>query len=84
MGRPDWLGGSVAPIVGKRSETVAVPNPINQMKTLSSSLGVGAILLAPLVTLFIGSLAVENQRMFLSCRANGGSTDSCLLLIGGR
>jgi hypothetical protein len=84
MGRVGLARGLLATIVGKRSETVAVPNPINQMKTLSSSLGVGAVLLAPLVTLFIGSLAVENQRMFLSCRANGGSTDSCLLLIGGR
>jgi hypothetical protein len=24
MGQPDWLGGFVAPIVGKRSETVAI------------------------------------------------------------
>jgi hypothetical protein len=54
------------------------------MKTLSAGLGVSAVLLSPLVALFIGSLALENQRVFLSCRANGASADACWLLIAGR
>jgi hypothetical protein len=43
-----------------------------------------SILLAPLAVLFIGSLAAEDQRAFLVCRADGGSVDACHLLISGR
>jgi hypothetical protein len=63
---------------------VAIPTPPLEMKTLSAGLGVSAVLLSPLVALFIGSLTLENQRVFLSCRANGASADACWLLIAGR
>jgi hypothetical protein len=50
------------------------------MKTLS----ILSILLAPLAVMFVGSLAAEDQRAFLSCRANGASVDACILHIAGR
>jgi hypothetical protein len=50
------------------------------MKTLS----ILSILLAPLAVMFIGSLAAEDQRTFLACRANGASADYCRLIIAGR
>jgi hypothetical protein len=81
-----WLGDPLRLILGDVPERFGA-RPIltvSKMKTLSASLSVSAILLAPLVALFIGSLASENQRIFLSCRANGGSVDACLLLISGR
>jgi hypothetical protein len=43
-----------------------------------------SILLAPLAVMFVGSLAAEDQRAFLSCRANGASVDACILHIAGR
>jgi hypothetical protein len=43
-----------------------------------------SILLAPLAVMFVGSLAAEDQRAFLACRANGASVDACHLLISGR
>jgi hypothetical protein len=50
------------------------------MKTLS----ILSILLAPLAVMFVGSLAAEDQRAFLACRANGASADYCRLIIAGR
>lgn len=47
-------------------------------------LKIATILAAPLMAGFIMSLAVEDQRTFLSCRANGASVDACILLISGR
>jgi hypothetical protein len=38
MGRPDWLGGFVAPIVGERSEMVAV---LRSQSNVPHSLGPG-------------------------------------------
>jgi hypothetical protein len=39
---------------------------------------------AALLALFVGSLASEDQRHFVACRASGASADACLLQIGGR
>jgi hypothetical protein len=50
------------------------------VKTLS----ILSICIAPFVILLIGSLAAEDQRTFLACRANGASADYCRLIIAGR
>lgn len=39
---------------------------------------------APLLSMFIVSLAVEDQRNFVSCRLSGSSVDACILAIHGR
>jgi hypothetical protein len=43
-----------------------------------------AFLSCGLFALIVCSLAVEDQRRFLSCRASGASADACLLQINGR
>lgn len=43
-----------------------------------------AVLSCGLVALIVCSLAIEDQRRFLSCRASGASADACLLQINGR
>jgi hypothetical protein len=47
-------------------------------------LKISAVFLLPLLALFVGSLASEDQRHFLSCRQTGASVDACLLQISGR
>jgi hypothetical protein len=47
-------------------------------------LKISGIVLAPLLALFIGSLAAEDQRRFLDCRQSGASADACILQISGR
>lgn len=37
-----------------------------------------------LLAIFTASLAVEDQRHFVACRASGASVDACLLQISGR
>jgi hypothetical protein len=37
-----------------------------------------------LLALFVGTLAIEDQRLFVACRASGQSADSCLLQLQGR
>ena len=37
-----------------------------------------------LLTLFVVSLASEDQRHFVACRATGATADACLLQISGR
>ena len=37
-----------------------------------------------LLAIFTASLAVEDQRHFVACRASGASVDACLLKINGR
>lgn len=51
-----------------------------QMLALKLSALFGGSLLA----LFAASLAVEDQRHFVACRASGASADACLLQISGR
>jgi hypothetical protein len=47
-------------------------------------LKISAVFLLPLLALFVGSLASEDQRRFLTCRQAGASVDACLLQISGR
>jgi hypothetical protein len=37
-----------------------------------------------LAALFVGTLAIEDQRHFVACRASGASADACLLQLQGR
>ena len=48
------------------------------------ALKISGIVLAPLLALFISSLAAEDQRRFLDCRQSGASVDACILQISGR
>ena len=43
-----------------------------------------ALFSGSLLAIFLGSLAMENQRQFISCRLTGASVDACLLQIHGR
>lgn len=45
---------------------------------------IAGVCLGPLVCLFVASLAIEDQRNFLSCRAVGASVDACILQLQGR
>jgi hypothetical protein len=47
-------------------------------------LKISAVFLLPLLALFVGSLASEDQRHFLACRQTGANVDACLLQISGR
>ena len=58
--------------------------PIGQACPLVLAGRLAAILTVPLLSLFIVSLAAENQRMFVSCRLAGASADACILSIHGR
>jgi hypothetical protein len=53
-------------------------------QSLSLSCKLAALFGGALLTIFAASLAVEDQRRFLSCRASGVSVDACLLQINGR
>jgi hypothetical protein len=52
--------------------------------SLSLSCKLAALFGGALLAIVAASLAVEDQRRFLSCRASGASTDACLLQINGR
>jgi len=54
------------------------------MQTLSTTAKLVALFGGSLLTLFVVSLAVEDQRHFVACRASGASADACLLQINGR
>jgi len=48
------------------------------------ALKLSSIFAGSLLAIFAGSLAVEDQRHFVACRASGASVDACLLQINGR
>ena len=54
------------------------------MPWLSVSAKVAAVFGGSLLLLFAASLASEDQRHFVACRAGGASADACLLRINGR
>jgi hypothetical protein len=54
------------------------------MQALSITAKLTALFGGSLLTLFAASLAVEDQRHFVACRASGASVDDCLLQISGR
>jgi hypothetical protein len=57
--------------------------PIGQACPLVLAGRLAAILTVPLLSLFIISLAAENQRSFILCRLAGSPVDACLLSIHG-
>lgn len=54
------------------------------MYALSITAKLSALFGGSLLALFVGTLAIEDQRHFVSCRMAGGSVDACLLQISGR
>jgi hypothetical protein len=54
------------------------------MQTLSLTAKLSALFGGSLLALFVCSLAAEDQRLFVACRATGASADACLLQISGR
>ena len=67
------------------AERSAAPLTINPVvNSLSLSCKLAALFGGALLAIVACSLAVEDQRHFLSCRATGASADACLLQINGR
>ena len=56
--------------------------PVMHALTLTAKLS--ALFGGSLFALFVGTLAIEDQRLFVSCRLAGASVDACLLQISGR
>jgi hypothetical protein len=54
------------------------------MYALSITAKLSALFGGSLFALFVGTLAIEDQRHFVSCRMAGGGVDACLLQINGR
>jgi len=54
------------------------------MQALSLTAKLSALFGGSLFALFVGTLVIEDQRHFVSCRINGTSVDACLLQISGR
>jgi hypothetical protein len=54
------------------------------MHALSITAKLSALFGGSLFALFIGTLAIEDQRHFVDCRMTGGNVDACLLQISGR
>jgi hypothetical protein len=71
--------GSILHSTAKGSD----PQPTHRFPTMTF-LKISAVFLLPLLALFVGSLASEDQRHFLACRQTGASADACLLQISGR
>ena len=57
---------------------------MNFLPSPRGAAGITAVLISPLLVLFVASLAIEDQRQFVACRFNGASVDACLLQINGR
>ena len=54
------------------------------MQALFITAKLSALFGGSLFALFIGTLAIEDQRHFVTCRMAGASVDACLLQINGR
>jgi hypothetical protein len=54
------------------------------LHTLRSAASIVGMFVAPLLILFVASLASEDQRHYVSCRLDGHGLDACLLKINGR
>jgi hypothetical protein len=62
-------------------------DPLHQIKmthAISTTAKLAALFGGSLLALFVASLAVEDQRHFVACRASVASADACLLQISGR
>ena len=71
-------------INGKRGDPQAVLSRFPTMFTLKVTAKLAALFGGSLLALFVGTLAIEDQRLFVACRASGQSADSCLLQLQGR
>lgn len=54
------------------------------LPTLRSAASIVGMFVAPLLILFVASLASEDQRHYVSCRLDGHGLDACLLKINVR
>jgi hypothetical protein len=54
------------------------------MHALTLTAKLSSLFAGSLFALFVVSLASEDQRHFVSCRATGASADACLLQLSGR
>lgn len=57
---------------------------IEAMQTVSLTAKLSAIFAGAIASLILASLAVEDQRLFLACKAQQQTTDACLVKINGR
>jgi len=71
-----------SPFTTERSVASLATHPV--VNSLSLSCKLAALFGGALLAIVAASLAVEDQRRFLSCRASGVSVDACLLQINGR
>lgn len=62
----------------------ADPFKHQNMHAVTVTAKLSALFGGSLLALFAASLAVEDQRHFVACRASGASADACLLQISGR
>jgi hypothetical protein len=70
-------------IAGRDSAMLSKQSP-QMTHAISTTAKLAALFGGSLLTLFVASLAVEDQRHFVACRASGASADACLLQINGR
>ena len=75
------LAGMLAAAVEGSAAITCKPT---MLKAFSLSCGLASLFGGALLAIVAASLVVEDQRLFLACRANGGSVDACLLKINGR
>ena len=54
------------------------------MYAFSLTAKLSALFAGSLFALFVASLASQDQRLFVACRASGASADACLLQLSGR
>jgi hypothetical protein len=89
-GGPDlFLSGLYCSPLGEASGLPFPPllllsSPLQIMHALTVTAKLSALFGGSLFALFVGTLVIEDQRHFVSCRMAGGSVDACLLQINGR
>lgn len=54
------------------------------MNAATTTAKLASLFAGSLLVLFAASLASEDQRRFVACRATGATADACLLQISGR
>ncbi|MAA77000.1 MAG: hypothetical protein CML73_03070 [Rhodobiaceae bacterium] len=81
---PLWLYCSLNGAAMRRRSSSISSAMTNAAALKASATALVVAFLAPLGVIFLASLAVEDQRAFLSCRQSGQSVDACMLQIHGR
>ena len=81
---PLALAGVLLQDGGRASDGASQPLLLGTMQAITISTKLAAVFGGSLLALFAASLAVEDQRHFVACRATGASADACLLQISGR